>query len=37
MRNWNWTPRAERIGYMLGVITFFIVLEFIERLLDVIL
>lgn len=36
MRNWNWTPRAQRIGYLLATIAFFVALELMERLLDVI-
>jgi hypothetical protein len=37
MRTWNWTPRARRIGYAITITAFFIVLELIERALDVIL
>lgn len=34
MRNWNWTPRAQRMGYAIGIATFFVGLELTERLLD---
>jgi hypothetical protein len=37
MRDWNWTPRAQRIGYTLVITAFLIGLEFAERLLDVLL
>jgi hypothetical protein len=37
MNDWNWTLRAKRIGYAIAIITFFVGLELIERVLDVIL
>jgi hypothetical protein len=37
MSDWNWTPRARRIGYAMTITAFFIGLELIERALDVIL